>query len=266
MKFLVNINSKRPARFRRLRPLAAAVFLSALFLVAAATLATTSCSGNLDATLRGDGSVRAAVRLDIPDALSGRVRQFVGLGSREPLFSPDAVRSQFLGRTSINLVDVSSPTPDILTSVVWVQNLDSLIADTSLVPQGMIQYRKIPAQGSTPAMRELSVNLSKENAPYMLRLFPGVDKRIIDSLSPPALESDPVTADEYRLNLEQVIIGKKNMPAFDACSVDIAITVPKAISSASGGAFSGPVFRAKLPLFDLLTMEKPIAFSMRWPE
>jgi len=233
---------------------------------AAAFIVSTSCSGNLDATLKTDGSVRAAVRIDIPEALSGRVRQFVGIGSREPLFSTDAVKNQFLGRTSINLVDVSSPTPDILTSVVWVQNLDTLIADTSIVPPGMILYQKIPAQGSAPAMRELSVNLSRENAPYMIKLFPGVDKRIIESLSPPALEPDPVTADEYRLNLEQVIIGKKNMPAFDACSVDIAITVPKVISSASGGNFSGPVFRAKLPLFNLLTLEKPIAFSMRWPE
>jgi len=241
-------------------------FMMYAAILAATLVVSASCAGNLDATIKSDGSVRAAVRLDIPEALSGRVRQFVGLGSREPLFNTEAVKNQFLGRTSINLVDVSSPTPDILTSVVWVQNLDALIADTSLVPPGMIQYRKIPAQGATPATRELSVNLSRENAPYMLKLFPGVDKRIIDSLSPPVLESDPVTAGEYRLNLEQVIIGKKNMPAFDACSVDIAITVPKAISSASGGNFSGPVFRAKLPLFNLLTMEKPITFSMRWPE
>ncbi len=237
----------------------AAILVAMLF-------AATSCSGNLDATLKGDGSVRAAVRLTIPEALSARVRQFVGLGPHDPLFSPEAVKNQFIGRTSINLVDVSSPTPDILTSVVWVQNLDTLIADTNLVPPGMIQYRKIPAQGTVPTMRELSVELSRENAPYMLKLFPGIDRRIIDSLSPPALEPDPVTADEYRLNLEQVIIGKKNMPAFDACSVEIVITVPKAIASASGGSFSGVVFRTKLPLFDLLTLEKPIAFSMRWPE
>lgn len=237
-----------------------------MIMLAAIVVLGSSCSGNLDATLKADGSVRAAVRLDIPDALSVRVRQFVGLGPREPLFNTDAVKSQFLGRTSINLVDVSSPTPDILTSVVWVQNLDTLISDTSLVPPGMIQYRKIPAQGTAPSMRELSVKLSRENAPYMLKLFPGVDKRIIESLSPPALEEDPVTADEYRLNLEQVIIGKKNMPAFDACAVDIIITVPKTISSATGGKASGPVFRARLPLFDLLTLEKPIEFSMRWPE
>lgn len=249
---------------RTIRSSSAAI--ATVTIIVALTISTISCSGNLDATLKSDGSVRAAVRLDIPDALSGRVRQFVGLGSRDPLFSTDAVRNQFLGRTSIMLVDVSSPTPDILTSVVWVQSLDVLIADTSLVPSGMIQYKKIPAQGSAPAMRELSVNLSKENAPYMIKLFPGVDTRIIDSLSPPALESDPVSADEYRLNLEQVIIGKKNMPAFDACTVDIAITAPKAISSASGGTFSGPVFHARLPLFALLTMEKPIAFSLRWPE
>jgi len=227
---------------------------------------TISCSGSLDAIIKADNSVRAAVRLDVPDALSSRVRQFVGFSPRDPLFNTDAIKNEFLGRTSIMLVDVSSPTPDILTSVVWVQNLDALIADRSLVPQGMIQFQKIPAQGSTPAMRELFVFLSKENAPYMIKLFPGVDRRIIDSLSPPALEPDPIPADEYRLNLEQVIIGKKNMPSFDACAIEISITAPKAIISATGGSVSGSIFRAKLPLFNLLTMEKPISFSIRWLE
>jgi len=108
----------------------------------------TSCSGNLDATIKGDSSVRAAIRLDIPDALSVRVRQFVGLKPQEPLFSTEAVRKQFLGQTNIALVDVSSPTPDILTSVVWVQNLEALIADTSLVPMGMICYQKSHHQGN----------------------------------------------------------------------------------------------------------------------
>jgi hypothetical protein len=100
----------------------------------------------------------------------------------------------------------------------------------------------------------------------MLKLFPGIDKRIIDSLSPPALEADPVSAEEYRLNLEQVIIGKKNMPAFDACAVNIAITAPKVIVSATDGSISGTVFRMRIPLFSLLTLENPISFSLRWNE
>ncbi|HBE45917.1 MAG TPA: hypothetical protein DHU26_10115 [Spirochaetaceae bacterium] len=268
-KSRARISENAHSQSRASHKIDALVSFAALLVVVAATATAilfVSCSGSLDATLKTDGSVRAAVRLDVPDALSGRVRQFVGLGSREPLFNTEAVRNQFLGRTSIMLVDASTPSPEVLTSVVWVPNIDALIADTSLVPQGMIQFRKIPAQGSAPAMRELSVSLSRENAPYMLKLFPGVDKRIVESLSPPALEPDPVSAAEYRLNLEQVIIGKKYMAAFDACAVDIVITVPRAIAAAAGGSFSGPIFRAKLPLFDLLTLEKPIVFSVRWPE
>ena len=241
-------------------------YVSILALIVFVFFNSTSCSGNLDATIKLDSSVRAAIRLDIPEALSVRVRQFVGLKPQDPLFSTEAVRKQFLEKTNIALVDVSSPTPDILTSVVWVQNLEALIADTSLVPPGMIRYQKIPQQGKTPAMRELSVNLSRENAPAMLKLFPGIDKRIIDSLSPPALEADPVSAEEYRLNLEQVIIGKKNMPAFDACAVNIAITAPKVIVSATDGSISGTVFRMRIPLFALLTLENPISFSLRWNE
>jgi hypothetical protein len=190
---------------------------------AATLIVGASCSGNLDATLRGDGSVRAAVRLTIPEALSGRVRQLVGLGSREPLFSPEAVRNQFLGRTSINLVDVSSPTPDILTSWSGYRTSTRSSADTSLVPPGLIQYKNTRTGLFPRDAAELSVHLSMRERPLYAQAVSGRGQAHHRQPDPPALESDPSLPNEYRLNLEQVIIGKKNMPAFDVCTVDVAI-------------------------------------------
>ncbi|MCX8013290.1 MAG: hypothetical protein N3A02_03240 [Rectinema sp.] len=225
-----------------------------------------ACSGQLDAAVRSDGSVRAAISLSVPAVLGSRVRQFAGISATEPLFNPELVRKEFAQRKGLTLVDISSPDSESMNSVVQVSDLAVLVADTKTVPDGMIQYRYIPPRNGLSATRELAVRITRDNAAYMLKLFPGVNRKIIDSLSPPALEPDPVSAAEYRLNLEQVIIGKKNMPAFDACAVELNITVPRPIAIVTGGTFSGQVFRTRIPLFDLLTLEKPVEFSIRWME
>ena len=246
---------------QRQRRLSALVALAALPLMFAV-----SCSGKVDATIRDDETARIGLRLNVPDLLAARIRQFTNIPANGSLFDPGAVRKQFSGRDTMFLVDASSSEANSMTAVLWIPNLKKFAEDKSLVPAGMLEYRKIPAAGSAPAMRELGVTLSRENASAMFGLFPGVDRRIIDSLSPPAFEKDPVSSADYRMNLETVIIGKKAMPAFDLCAVEIVLSAPKTILESSGGTASGQVFKAKLPLFDLLTLEKPIHFSVRWAD
>lgn len=243
-----------------IRGLAAAV--AALF----ALFAAASCSGRIDATIRNDSSARMSLRLEVPEALAARVRQVGGLSAKASLFDAARLREEFSSRTSIFLVDVSSPSLESLTSVIWIPDLKAFVADTSLVPNGLVQYRDIPASGSVPAQKEMKISIDRGNAVKAYGLFPGIDPRLVDSLSPPALDSDPLTAAEYRMNLETVIVGKKAMPAFDACAMEITITAPKTILSSAGGTHAGQVYKAKIPLFDLLTLEKPISLALRWAE
>jgi hypothetical protein len=225
-----------------------------------------SCSGRLETIIRDDLSARISLRFEVPDLLAARVRQMSGSTSSSPLFDTARLKSEFAGRTSMFLVDLSSPSPESLTSVIWVPALTDLARDASLIPPGMITMKTIAASSGQPAIRELSVKLTRENAAAAYRLFPGIDEKLLSSLSPPALEKDPLSAAEYRMNLETVIIGKKAMPSFDACGFDISISAPKTILSATGGTAQGQVFKLRVAFFDFLTLEKPIAFSLRWAE
>jgi len=258
MRVSAETNEQRHPRRACIAGAMAALVFSVLSLLLA------SCSGQLEAAVRSDGSVRAEISLSVPSALGSRVRQFAGIPASEALFNPELVRKEFAERKGVSLLSISAPSGESLNSVIQVSDLAALVADTKTVPEGMIQYRYIPPRNALAAMRELTVRIDRTNAAYMLKLFPGVNRKIIDSLSPPALEPDPVSAAEYRLNLEQVIIGPKNMPAFDACMVELKISTPKPIVIVTGGTFSGQVFRVKIPLFDLLTLEKPVEFSLRW--
>lgn len=225
-----------------------------------------SCSGRLEASIRNDLSARMALRLEIPEILAARVRQLGSISSKAYLFDTQKLNEEFSGRTSIFLVDVSTPSTDSLTSVIWIPDISAFVSDKSLVPEGMVSLRSIPASGTEPGKKELAIHLTRENAAKAYSIFPGIDGKLLDSLSPPALDKEPISAADYRMNLETVIIGKKSMPAFDACFLDISITAPKTIASAKGGSVQGQVFKARIPLFDLLTLEKPITLSFSWVE
>lgn len=244
--------------------------------LAIAALALASCSGGVDMMVRADSSARFAVRLEIPDALSQRVRQFGQIPAGSPLFDAPGVRKEFGVRKSIHLIDVAVPDGDSMTSVLWIPDLVAFSQDRSLAPAGMVSFGRKSAEAGAAsgaagsaglaAGTELRVRLSRDNAAAAFALFPGMDRDLVDALSPPALEKDPVTSAEYRANLESVIIGKKLMPAFDACAVAITLNAPKPIIGSGGGSASGQVFKARIPLFDLLTLEKPVEFWVRWAE
>lgn len=229
-----------------------------------AAFAAASCSGRIDASIRNDSSARMSLRLEVPEILASRVRQVGGLSPKAALFDSARLKEEFASRTSIFLVDVSSPSLESLTAVIWIPDLKAFAADTSLVPPGLATYRDIPAANGSPAQKEMTITIDRSNAVKAYGLFPGIDPRLVESLSPPALNSDPLSAAEYRMNLETIIVGKKAMPTFDACAIELSITAPKTILASSGGSHSGQVFKAKISLFDLLTLEKPISLSLRW--
>lgn len=225
-----------------------------------------SCSGRLESSIRNDLSARIALRLEIPELLATRVRQLGSISSKAYLFDTVRLKEEFSGRTTIFLVDVSTPSTDSLTSVIWIPDIPAFTSDKTLVPEGMMTTRRIPATGAEAARREVTIILTRENAARAYKIFPGLDGKLLDSLSPPALDKDPISTADYRMNLETVIIGKKSMPTFDACTLDIIITAPKSITAAQGGSFQGQIFKAKIPLIDLLTLEKPIILSLSWLE
>jgi hypothetical protein len=220
----------------------------------------------VDATIRNDSSARVAVRIDVPETLATRVRQISDIPAKANLFDITRIKEEFSTRKSIQLIDASSGSANSMTAVLWIPDLNAFVKDTSLVPTGMIGFEKVAAYGNTPAGHKLTVNITKDNANAAYQLFPGMDQTLIENLNPPALDKDPVSAQDYRTNLETVIIGKKAMPAFDACMLDITVTLPKSATSGKGGTVNGQTFKVKLPLFDILMLEKPIQMEIVWPE
>jgi len=228
--------------------------------IALAVALLASCAGRVDTTILKDGGARVILKSEIPQQLALRIRDFGRIPATTPLFDPETARSSLDARPGVKVESMDAPTKESINATV-------LIADMKrLTSEGDIADAKLASITKDKGWTELRIRLSRDNAKAVYRLIPGIDKRLVEALSPPALEEDPVTPAEYRLNLETAVIGKKAMPSFDQAGVDITIKAPSALLGSGGGKVSGSTLSLRIKLFDLLTLEKPIEFWLRWKE
>ncbi len=114
-----------------------------------------------------------------------------------------------------------------------------------------------------PLWSEFRFRLERGSAKALTSLFPGIDPYLMDALSPPALEEDPVTSAEYRTMLKAVF-GEKAMPSMEGAVIQINVTAPGVVVDSGGGRLSGSTLTARIPLIQVLNLEKPIELWLRW--
>jgi hypothetical protein len=221
-----------------------------------------SCSASVFSAIRADGGARIAVQAEVPAPLAVKLRKLGAAGSSAPVgsfFDTAAIRKSIAARPVLTLIELAQPKPDSIRVEVSARSLEELAASPDLKDSGLI------AMSRGAGWAELRFRLERGGAKALAALFPGIDPYLLDALSPPALEEDPVTADEYRTMLKSVL-GEKAMPAMETAMVSLTLSAPGTVIGSGGGSLSGSTLTAKIPLIQALTLEKPIEVWLRWKQ
>jgi hypothetical protein len=248
-----------PSRKTLLVIVAGAACLGAAFLAIA--LLMSSCSGSLSARLRNDGGARISLQAEVPPLLSAKLRSFAkaGGGSSGSLFDATAIRSSIAARPALSLIDLTHGSPDSLGLEISVRSLEELAASPDLAGSGLLSLSK------GPGWAECRLTLSRGSAKALGSLLPGIDPQLMQALSPPALEEDPVTEAEYRTMLKS-ILGSKAMPALESAALSLSFEAPGPVIESGGGKLMENRLSARIPVIKVLTLEKPIELWLRWKQ
>jgi hypothetical protein len=246
-------------RHKAFAVLVAAIGLGALFL--ALVLVLGSCQAKVVGDLRQDGSARLDFKAEIPAAIAAKLRKLGGgtATATAPLFDAKSLRSSIAAKPYLGLIELSQPSPESIKGAILVRSLAAAASSPDFAKTGTIAY-------STGAgWAELSFKLDRSKAEAVRSLAPGLDPDLLEALSPPALDEEGLSAAEYRTMLKSVL-GEKAMPAMEAATIELALTAPGAALSSKGGSLDGSTLSVKIPLIDLLVLEKPIEFGLRWKQ
>jgi hypothetical protein len=234
------------------------LFFFALIFVGILILASgffASCAST--AAIKADGALRLDIKTEVPATLAAKLRSLSGKDSGARLFDEASLRHSIESRSDFKILALAAPGSDSFSASLSVPNLAGALAESELSKKGIVRLSK--GAGWT----ELSIRLARGQGRTALDLFPGVDEELIDALSPPALDEDPVSQAEYRTMLSS-LIGSKAMKTLDASELSLDISAPETITESEGGQISGKTLKVRIPLLDLLCLEKPILIRLRY--
>jgi hypothetical protein len=240
---------------------AGAFCLGAVFL--AATLILAACSASVSSAIKADGSARISIEAEIPTVIAAKFRKLANAGGSSQssvqlsIFDVEAIRKSLIARPGVDVVELSQPKPDSIHLVLAVRNLKDLAASPDFESSGILGIER--GQAST----ECRFRLEHGKAKALTALFSGIDPNLMDALSPPALEEDPLSIAEYETMLKSVF-GEKAMPAMEAAAIKLSITAPGKVLSSGGGSLSGSTLTATIPVLEILVLEKPVEVWLRW--
>ena len=215
----------------------------------------------MSSAIKADGSARISIQAEVPASLAAKFRKLADSGSSSakvgPFFDIEAVRKAITARPSLGIVELSRPNADSIRAVVSARNLEELAASPDIKGSGLLAFSR------GPGWAECRFRLERGKAKAIASFFPGIDPYLMDALSPPALEEDPVTVSEYKTMLKSVL-GEKTMPALESATLSLSISAPYEVIGSGGGVLSGSTLAAKIPIIDALALEKPIELWIRW--
>jgi hypothetical protein len=249
---------KAPPQARKQHRNALALFFFALLFAGVLILASgffASCASS--AAIKADGGLRVDLKVDIPSLLGAKLRALSGKGSGEALFDEAGLRRSIEARSDFKILALEAQNSDSFSASLSAPSLEGALAGSELSKKGIVRLNK--GSGWT----ELVIRLARGQGRTALDLFPGIDEELIDALSPPALDEEPVSRAEYRTMLSS-LLGSKAMKALDGAEFSLDLSAPGAIIESEGGQAFGKLLKVRIPILDLLCLEKPIVLRLRW--
>jgi hypothetical protein len=240
---------------------AGALCLGAAFLAIVLVLA--SCSASAAAAIGRDGGARVSIEAEMPSALAAKLRKLSAVGkdggsaARGPIFDAGSVRKSLAAMEGVELLELSQPNPDAIRALVSVRSLEELAASPDLAGSKLLAIER------GPAWIQCRFRLERGDGKALSALFPGLDGELLEALSPPALDEEPLSLEEYKTMLRSVL-GEKALLALEGASLRLSLTAPGPVIASSGGSLNGSTLSASIPILDILALEKPIELRLKW--
>ncbi|MDR1466693.1 MAG: hypothetical protein LBI40_03645 [Treponema sp.] len=233
----------------------------------AAFMLLSACSAQITGVISEDGAAELSIQSGLHPSMTELIHSLFKIG----------------GAASQNVIDANSINSSLRTSkgvkTIRFRNVTSSAIEGTLSLSNVNDFLSIAGQHSQfltfdPQNGRLVVALDRTSAPRIISLLsPDIVDYLSCIMAPAALEDYQYiqTKAQYLDELQNFFgsFRDKKLAAslisdIKKASVHIAIDFPKDVKSVKGGRFSGKRAEFDAPLLDLLTLETPLTYEVRW--
>jgi hypothetical protein len=235
-------------------------FTSLIVICVLATVALASCSARIDGQVLEGGRAELTIVTALEPrtiALIQSVRRLMGAPDG-PILDGAAISSSASRAPGVRAVALANAGPTALEGTISISNVGDFLAANDA------QRRFITfSEGRTAGSSHLLVTLDRESAPDLIALLAPELTEYLTALMAPVILGEQSTRQEY-LTLISLIYGRALADEITAARIRAGIDFPRPLTQASGATMLGNRAVFDIPLVDLLVMEPPLRYELRW--
>ena len=233
-------------------PLLPVIFLFSVVLIS-------SCSARVDGVVLDGGSAEVELSASLGPrtiALIRSVRGFMGETNEAPILDGPGISGSMSTAPGINSINLVNNSPSVIGGAISISNVGDFLALAGTESR-LITYTNEANHSS------IIIYLDMENAPlFVSMLSPEVEEYLM-TLMVPFVVGERFTKDEY-LALLTAVYGAPLADEIRGASIRALIQFPRPVRSVEGGAYTGRNAEFNISLLDLLVLEEPLRYEVRW--
>jgi hypothetical protein len=229
-------------------------FLPVSLMIAAVLLAA-SCSGRITGAVETNEQGEFIIEAELAPA-SARL-----LAPLSPSATPSApvldagiISRSLQGAPGIAVAQMRNTSPENIAGSIGFSKISDFLTAGEF---RFITWEQAPAQGRAV------IALDRSTGPQMIAMLSQDVADYLSAIMAPIATGEPLSKTEYVLLVSR-IYGGAIAREIENAEITASIRFPGRITMAQGGEFSGSTARFRAKLLDLLVLEQPLAYEVRW--
>jgi hypothetical protein len=216
-----------------------------------------SCSAQVSGSLSADGSAQLSVASSLKPRITSLIRTFAAAGGQTDgtVIDGQVIAMSMTNAPGIASILLRNTAPAALEGTLVISNINDFLSAAD--GTGFINFEQESSGG------RFEINITRENGPVVLGLLSPDITAYLEALMAPIASGEELTKLEY-LDLVGSIFNRVISDEIASSRFRASVEFPGRITNVRGGTFSGRRADFDISLLDLLVLEEPLSYEVRW--
>jgi len=216
-----------------------------------------SCNARIDGSLAADGSAAVSVSMSLEPRMTTLIRSLSRAGGQTdgPELDGPAIAQSMSYAPGVASVSFRNTASAAIEGQIRISNINDFL--TLADGRGFITFEQGRDGG------RCVININRNNGPVLIELLSSEIADYLNALMAPLASGEEMDKAEY-LDLVASFYNRPLSNEIASSRIRATLDFPGNITSIRGGTFSGRRATFDIPLLDLLVVETPMIFEVRW--
>ena len=221
-----------------------------------------SCSARINGSVSQGGAAELQLKTVLEPRTSAIIRSIQsflgGPAGDKPVLDGAAMSRSMAAAPGIRTVSLINTGPSALEGTINVTNIGDFL-HLKGEENRFISFTEDSAPGSS----SIVLTLNRETAPFIISRISPEAEEYLSALMAPVVLGEDCTRKEY-LDLLSMVYGQAMADEVAAARIHASIEFPRPVTAVRGGTASGKLAEFEVPLLDVLVLENPLNYEIRW--